>query len=241
MAKPKFELNHASQGDDARERPMYGIPEAAHYLLLPRATLRSWVLGRYYSTERGKRHFKPVISLPNKRLPLLSFFSLVEAHVLSAFRRQHRIPLPAIRRAVAYIASRGSSAHPLIEREFETDGAALFIRELGRLIDVSADGQMVMTDVVASHLNRIERDSSGTAIRLYPFTRQDGLDDPKWIVIDPCISFGRPALRGTRIPTAVLAERYKAGDSIDELVHDYGRPRLEIEEAIRCELRAEAA
>jgi len=40
----------------------------------------------------------------------------------------------------------------------------------------------------------------------------------------------------------VIAERYKAGESIDALAADYGRETGDIEEAIRCELRlAEAA
>lgn len=47
---------------------------------------------------------------------------------------------------------------------------------------------------------------------------------------------------GSGIPTAVIAERYKAGESIQDLAADYGRAPEEIEEAIRCELRlAEAA
>ena len=50
------------------------------------------------------------------------------------------------------------------------------------------------------------------------------------------ISYGRPVLVGTGIPMALLAEPYKAGESIDELAEDYGRQRKEIEEAIRCEL-----
>jgi uncharacterized protein (DUF433 family) len=60
-------------------------------------------------------------------------------------------------------------------------------------------------------------------------------------VIDPQVSFGRPVLVGTGIPTAVIAGRYKAGESMDALADDYGRQRFEIEEAIRCELALEAA
>jgi uncharacterized protein (DUF433 family) len=60
-------------------------------------------------------------------------------------------------------------------------------------------------------------------------------------VIDPRIAFGRPVLVGTGIPTAVVAERYKAGESVDDLAGDYGRDRLEIEEALRCELDVAAA
>ena len=61
------------------------------------------------------------------------------------------------------------------------------------------------------------------------------------VVIDPDISFGRPVIAGTGITTSIIAERYKAGESIADLGHDYGRPRNEIEEAIRCELPAKAA
>jgi uncharacterized protein (DUF433 family) len=76
---------------------------------------------------------------------------------------------------------------------------------------------------------------------LYPFTRKRQPDEPKVIVIDPRISFGRPVLTGTGIRTAIVAERYKAGESIEELAKDYSREHLEIEEAIRCELSLEAA
>jgi uncharacterized protein (DUF433 family) len=59
--------------------------------------------------------------------------------------------------------------------------------------------------------------------------------------MDPYVSFGRPTLVGTGIPTGIVAERYKAGDSIQELAHDYDLPSSSIEEAIRCELEMKAA
>jgi hypothetical protein len=80
--------------------PSYGITEAAHYLRLPTATLRSWLRGRYYPTESGRKYFKPVIDLPDPELASLSFVNLVEAHVLDAIRREHRIPLPNVRSAL---------------------------------------------------------------------------------------------------------------------------------------------
>jgi uncharacterized protein (DUF433 family) len=40
---------------------------------------------------------------------------------------------------------------------------------------------------------------------------------------------------GTGVPTAAVAERYKAGDSIDDLADDYGISRQQVEEAVRCE------
>ena len=43
-------------------------------------------------------------------------------------------------------------------------------------------------------------------------------------------------LVGTGIATTIIAQRYKAGESIEELAEDYGRSRSDIEEAIRLRL-----
>lgn len=117
----------------------------------------------------------------------------------------------------------------------------LFIEKYGKLINILAVGQLAMRVVLQAHLRRVERDEAGLAVKLFPFTRKGRLDEPKVVVIDPFVSFGRPVLVGTGIPTAVIAERYKAGESVDQLAEDYDRERLEIEDAIRCELQVEAA
>jgi uncharacterized protein (DUF433 family) len=166
---------------------------------------------------------------------------LVEAHVLDAIRRHHQVPLRKIREAIQYLRKHFSSKHPLAEQRFQTDGIDLFIDKFGQLINVTQSGQIALRELLKAHLHRVEHDATGTVVRLYPFTRKHDLHEPKVVVIDPHISYGRPVLVGTGIPTAVVAERYKAGESIDELAEDYGRSRKEIEEAIRCELWLEAA
>jgi uncharacterized protein (DUF433 family) len=98
-----------------------------------------------------------------------------------------------------------------------------------------------MREVVRAYLRRIDRDAKGLPIRLYPFTRKRQLEEPRAIVIDPFVSFGRAVLAGTGISTAVIAERFKAGEAMEALAADYGRNILEIQEAIRCELPLEAA
>lgn len=226
---------------DLRESPSYGITEAAHYLRIPLATVRSWVFGRYYPTESGPKLFEPIIELPKNELRLLSFMNMVEVHILDAIRREHEIPLPKVRRALKYLKRKSPSRHPLADQSFETDGLDLFIHKYGQLINISLDGQLAMRSLLEAHLRRIERDTQGIPVRLYPFTRKRQPDEPKAVVIDPYISFGRPVLVGTGIATAVIAERYKAGETVDDLADDYDRQRLEIEEAIRCELQLQAA
>jgi uncharacterized protein (DUF433 family) len=233
--------NFIIQSDDPRELPAYSIREGAHYLRIPVATLRSWVLGRYYPTESGRRLFQPIIALRDPHRGELSFINLVEAHILAAIRRKHSVPLPKVRQALRYIRNQFPSRHPLADHRFETDGLNLFVQKWGQLINISQRGQLAIRRLLEAHLRRIERDPHGLPTRLYPFTRKFEPEEPRVVVIDPFVSFGRPVIVGTGIPTAVVAERYKAGETIDELAQDYGHQRLGIEEAIRCELQVHAA
>lgn len=226
---------------DIRELPAYAIPEAAHYLCIPKATLRSWVLGQWYQTGGERRFAEAVIKLVPSDGRLLSFINLVEAHVLDAIRRDHKISLQKVRRALEYLAEHLPSSHPLADQRFATDGLYLFVEKYGELINITQQGQLAIRKLIEAHLLRIEHDPKGVPVRLYPFTRKRDAQEPRVVVIDPYISFGRPVLAGTGIATAIIAERFKAGEPVDQLADDYDRERIEIEEAIRCELQLEAA
>jgi uncharacterized protein (DUF433 family) len=238
LAMPFKAHTNQAMANDPRELPAFTIAEAAHYLRIPLATLRSWVRGRFYPTERGQKFFNPIVELPDSKLPSLSFVNMVEAHVLDAIRREHDISLPKVRIALDYVRKQFGSRHPLADHKFQTDGIALFLSRFEKLIAVSEAGQLAMKDMLAAHLRRVEHDETGLATRLYPFTRKRQLDEPKVIVIDPWISFGRPTITG--IATAIIAERYKAGESVDELAEDYGCQPGHVEEAVRCELQLAA-
>lgn len=155
----KFEQHCRTNTDaeDVRERPAYGIAEAAHYLLIPRATLRSWLAGMSYRTG----FFKPVIE-PAARSPLvLSFVNLIEAHVLAAIRRKHKVDMADVRRTIDFLRKEFGSKHPLAEHKFETDGVDLFVEHLGKFISASEGGQIAARDLLKAHLRRIERDDRG--------------------------------------------------------------------------------
>jgi uncharacterized protein (DUF433 family) len=228
-------------GKDPRDIPAYSLREAAHYLNLPKATLRSWVMGQHYHVGSRLRFFEPLIRVPEAESPLLSFINLTEAYVLGAIRRQHSIPLQQVRAALRYLEEQFKSRHPLADHQFETDGWSLFVQKLDQLINLTQEGQFEMHELLLQYLRRIDRDPSGAVARLYLLTRRGDLDQPRTVVVDPRIAFGKPVLARRAIPTAVIAERYKGGDSTDVLARDYDCERPEIEEAIRCELQVEAA
>lgn len=219
-----------------REAPAYTIGEASAYLRLPVATLRSWLVGRPYTTNGKKRRSKPLIHLADGTGLRLSFVNLVEAHVLSAVRRQHGVELDNVRKAIDYAKNQFGAKRPLVDQEFATNGVDLFIEHLGLLLNASKSGQLGMRDVLSTYLKRIERDPHGLPIKLFPFTRlSENLEQPKKIQIDPTISFGRPVISGTGIRTEILFERFLAGENTTLLAQDYERPEEEIQEAIRYE------
>lgn len=219
---------------DPREIPAYTVWEAAHYLGVPKSTMRAWFA--------GQRGFRAVIRPADQKALGLSFSNLVEAYVLTAIRRRHHVALPTIRRGLDYVVRKLGAKRPLLEQEFATNGVDLFVDHLGDIINISRDGQLEMADLIRAYLERIDRDAKGVPIKLYPFMRtQAPREQPRTIVIDPRVSFGRPVLAGTGIPTAVLAEQFKAGDTVPVLAKEYGADEEAVWDAIRCELDLKAA
>ncbi len=220
-----------------RELPAYSVAEVAHYLNLPKSTVRYWAMGRDSSPA--------LIEAAALNPVALSFLNLVELHVLAAIRRKHTVPMHKVRSAIDYLQENtcngSEKLHPLLSKQLQTDGLDLFIEQYGKLVNISMEGQLAMREVMQAALERIKRDSNGIPIKLYPFTRSHiGNAAPAIVVIDPALSAGRPVISGTGLATEIIAERYKAGETIAELAMDYERQETEIQEAIRCELRAAA-
>lgn len=226
-----------SRADRIRELPSYTATEAAHYLNLPVSTVRHWALGR--------NQYLPLIN-PAATQPLtLSFFNLVEMHVLAAIRREHDVAMVKVRSAIEFLSANATSdkgkERPLLSAEFQTNGLDIFVEAFGQLVNISQGGQLGMKAVLSAALKRISRDAAGVPVRLYPFTHTSRSgESPMTVVIDPALSAGRPVLVGTGLATEIIAERFKAGETPEELAFDYGRDESEIWEAIRCELKTAA-
>lgn len=222
---------------DLREVPAYGIAEAAGYLRLPVSTLRAWLLGQRYRVGDTPKFFRPVIEIADRKDRLLSFINLVEAFVLSGIRRQHEIPLPKVRRAVDYLRRTFSTSRPLAEERFQTDGVDLFVDKFGALVGATQEGQLQMREIIRDRLKHVRRDPQGVPekIVLFPARGRSAKGD---VVIDPRLSFGRPVLDGLGVRTAILYERFMAGEDVPDLARDYDAPPEAIQNAIRCERRA---
>lgn len=210
---------------DIREFPRYSIAEAAFYVRIPRTTLQAWTRGQDYTTRGERRVFLPLITLADEDDKLLSFYNLVEAHILRATTVIHGIKLQNVRKALDYVQNTFPGTHPLLTHEFETSGQEMFIQLLGQTINATRYGQMTMRDVLQEHLKLIPRDPYGMPTKVFPI-------HSKRLTIDPMFSSGKPIVRDKGIAASVIWGRAKSKESIAEIAKDYGLTEIEVEETI---------
>lgn len=227
------------------DEPAYRSAEVAHILGLPPGTVQAWCFGHDYrhGHDGSRKLFARVIEPANERQRLLSFVNMCELHLLAVIRRHHRVQLRQVRAAVEYMRKQLNEERPLASARFRTNGIDLFVDHAGELLNVSKQGQRAMREDFERALDRVDFSNDGNRpVRLFPFTRPPSAGDPqpKTVVVDPALSFGRPVLTGAYVRTEVIENRFQAGDSIAEMALDYAVTPQHIEEALRFEQRRAA-
>ena len=225
------------QNINLRDQPAYGLAEAGRFLKLPAATLRSWVVGRAYPKGETVATFQPLIKPARKQPPLLSFYNLIEAHVLRSLRMEHGVAIRELRKAIKYAERTLKIERLLLNKALRTHAGEVFLDEYGKLINLSASGQMAMRRLLEEHLKRVEWDQWQFPVRLYPYVSAEPTAE-RPIAIDPGIAFGRPVVLRAGVATEAIAERIDAGETVEALAEDYDLRPEEIEEAVLYERAA---
>ncbi len=215
-------------GVDRRDLPVYSPAEASFYLDIPRATVNSWIFGRFGGAS--KKWYPPIVKLPENSQDLISFNNLAELHILAVTTRVHKLKLGAVRSAVDHVRQTSPSDHPLLSKAFYTNGRDLFLKTLEETINVSMGGQLALKPILDSYLERIERDEKFAPTKIYPVTR--GQSGAKVVAIIPSVSSGRPVIDGYGIPVSSIWNRFCGGDSPAFLANDYDVPLEKIEGAL---------
>lgn len=215
--------------DDPRDIPMYTIAEVASSLRMHPSTLADWTTPRVSLGQRNET-FAPLIDAPESELAggRLSFYNVIEAHMLLATLRHHMVPILTVRRALDWVKRTMPVPHPLVEYKFQTKGKHIFVSKLmahteGQpkgTVDASLAGQHIISEILDRYLMRIHRDQSGVANRLFPIAPgTHGETEP--VMMDINFASGKLVVTETGVLAAVLHGRYKAGHSIEKLVRDY--------------------
>ncbi len=169
---------------------------------------------------------------------MLSFETLIEAHVLRALRTDHGVSVKDVRRAPKYAEEALGVERLLLRPELCTEGGEHFVDRYGAPINLSASSQLAIRKLLEQHLERVVWDEPQAPVRLYPFLASEGTRPDRPIVIDPRGAFGRPIVVRRGISTRAIAERSDAGETVAELAADYDLRTEEIEEAVLYERAA---
>jgi uncharacterized protein (DUF433 family) len=190
---------------------IYKISDAARYVGLSPATLRSW-----FKPRGDRKRHEPIFTGDYPVIDgdyAISFVNLIEAYVGRAFREKG-VGSDTLRRAYVVLQHDMGTPHPFAHAHLSTDGRAI-IRKTADLLNGTE-----LTDVISKQ--RLFKE-----VEAY-LTRIDyGTDDlaSSWriaegVTIDPQHSLGKPVISQIGIATYVLANQLAANNDDAELVAD---------------------
>lgn len=238
MAKPAKSLDLSLYGgSDPADLPRYTRLDASRATGVPASTIGVWVHGMAHTTRKGLRaRYAPVVSLPVRTDPRLSFNNLLEVNVLRALRGVHEVRLKSVREAIENAKREHGIDRLLIHPKLRTSGGALFLDFYFRLVDLSNSQQLAMRDILKNSLKRVELDDKARP-SFFPVPRyMDRGERP--ILVSPYISFGDAVLGRRGITTHVIRSRFDAGETKEDIIADYDLHEDEFQEAILYETAA---
>jgi uncharacterized protein (DUF433 family)/transposase-like protein len=168
---------------------------------------------------------------------VLSYLQLLEIAEVARFRRSGvrlselaRLHQSLLRREVLRDGNDPASRHPFVLRSFKSAGPRHCAEWGGTLLRALAQGQANgrWNCIVGEFFEQVDYDER-LIVRWYPRGREHG------VVIDPQLSFGAPVVFGTGIPTYIVLDRQKAGESLTDVADDFGLTVEQVKAALRFE------
>ena len=205
--------------------PAYTVSDAARFSRVAPQTVTNW-------THRQLSSGPAALSGRSAR-EHLSYLELVEVAVVAVFR-QLGVSLEAISRTRRYMQTTFSAEFPFSAYQFKTDGMRLMLQWteyeeaplLNEVIVADVGGQLGWENLMATRLAEFDYEHDIALV-----WHLAGRDSP--VKIDPRLSFGAPTVSG--VPTWVLKGRWNAGESLDDIVDDFGIPESDAVCALRFE------
>ena len=219
------------------ERPIYDVHEAARLLAVPSRTLEYWLEG---GTQGGKTR-RPVLRESATGSKDLTWGEFVEARYVRSYRRDHRVPLHALRGFIIEMRNSLGVPYPLAHfRPWVGAGQRLLLAaqdaaelpvELWSVYEPT-HGTVLLTAPAQSFL-AVVRFEGDIARRIEPY----GELSP--VVLDPEVRFGASSVRG--ISTSALRALVEAGDAVELVAEDYNLDLADVVAALDYERQLAAA
>lgn len=219
---------------DVLHRRIYVMADVDRYIGLYPGTARRWIDGY----TKGGRSYGPVIRARTTGDEAVTWGEFVETRLLAEFR-DRGVSLQRLRPAVERLREELGMPYPLAAQHTLLDVAGrelvLRIQDSTRLDDklslvVVRSGQLMLSSPTQTFVDRA-RYSDGVVEELF-------LDEGR-VRANPVRAAGRPAIRS--VPSEVLAEGFRAGESTTALAGLYDLDVVDVEAALRYEMRAAAS
>jgi uncharacterized protein (DUF433 family) len=215
---------------DLLEIGIYTIPDAAELVGAPQTSVRVWVEG-----HTGKQ--SPIIENQLGRVgdkTAISFANLMELRFIARFV-EAGVRLQDIRSIMTEVREALNHRHPFATQTvFKTDGkkivAQIALRNGVRIVDLKTRNYEMPTVVMKSLREDVVFDPQGEAIEWRP--------RPKIapnVIVHPRISFGRPVLKRSNIPTETIAKAVKVEGSAQFVADIFEIPLRNVKEAVKFE------
>lgn len=209
---------------------IYSYGECARLLGITNQKVRGW----YRGWPRGS---DKLIQSEYEGLfdsPTVSFLDFVDAAVALTLNAKHGVSIPMIRKLRKKLSTELGTSHPFARKDF-------FIFPVSRPIifigDAQTTGDYELIEVLMQQrafpklmlpfLSKVEYDDATKLAQVFPLLGS--------VILDPRRKYGKPIVRGTGMPTALLHECYVATQSEDEVADWYNVTTEDVLEAVRFE------
>lgn len=220
---------------DLLEYPVYGFQQVDRLLGLSGGTAKRWIDGY----ERGARFYPPVVRIERTGLEIVTWGEFVETRFLAEYRDKG-VPMHRMRPAIDRLRDTFHPKYPLAHARPFVAGKELVLEmqesvglERKLQLVVVRNDQIVLTEPAENFYRSVEyggQDTDLVAERVKPHS------DIADVVIEPLRQFGEPVIRGRNVRTDVIAEQFRAGESLEGLAEIYDISTAKIEAAVRYEL-----
>jgi uncharacterized protein (DUF433 family) len=191
------------------DRPLYYSAEAARLAKISVYRVHRWLEGYEYTYEEERIKRPPVLKTKKEQVlrpNYASFYDLIDLLFVKRFL-DYGLSLQKIRSAFIEAEELLGTTH-FAHQIFFTDGKNICLQMKGMgeaILELLSDGQWVISDVIKQLAHEIIFDQvTQTALRWFP------AEGDNYVVLDPCVAFGRPSIVKKGIITENIYDKYLA-------------------------------
>lgn len=193
--------------------PICTVQDVADLVGMPLDTVKAWA-----GQRRSRRQMFTRKPQDHRGWPSVPLVGLIEANTLRTLRDM--LAPSEVEAAAAWIRQRHDAPYALANKRLVTDGAFAYVRENPSDLYRVTTKQHAFVEVLEDHLKPLifENDDYPVAFEV----RIPG------VVIDPRFNAGRMTFTRTRVPVFAVLGSLQGGDSVDEVMQQYGLTLQEV-------------